>query len=156
MQKRMLCLAISTVFSIGTALAVPQDQGPPPPPDQMAPQQGRQQAPNGDRIMQAMTKRLNLTEDQQNQIRPIMQDEMTQIMGLRNDSSLAPRDRMQKMRAIRDDSNAKVRAVLTPDQRPQFDAMQQEQQDRMRQRRQQGGPNGNPNGPPPPPDGSNQ
>ena len=105
--------------------------------------------------MQMMAKRLNLTADQQSQIQPIVADEMSQMMGLRNDSSLAPRDRMQKMRSIHEDSNAKIKAILTPDQRTQFDAMQQQQRDRMRQRRQ-GMQNGGAENAPPPPDNSNQ
>ena len=159
MQKRMLCLALSTVFSIGTALAVPQDAPPPPtasqdqapPPDGGG--RGPRQAPDPDRMVQQMTRQLKLSDDQVTQIKPIVVDQMNQMMAIRSDNSVAPRDRMTKMMALREEAGTKIKAVLTPEQRTQYDAMQQQQMDRMRQRRQGGG-----NGPggPPPPDGSNQ
>jgi protein CpxP len=156
MQKRMLCLAFSTVFTIGTALAAPQDAPPAAPPDQAppsadgggrGPRQG--QAMDPDRMVQQLTKQLNLSPDQATQIRPIVAEQVSQMTALRSDSSLAPRDRMAKMMSLREESATKIKAVLNPDQRTQYDAMQKQQMDRMRQQRG-GAP------PPPPPDGSNQ
>ncbi len=158
MHKRMLGLALSTVFSVGMAMAAPQD-APPPSQDQQGPPpgaggRGPRQAMDPDRIVQQMSKRLNLSPDQVTQIRPIVAEQMEHMTAIRSDNTMAPRDRMTKMMSLRDETGTKIKAVLTPDQRTQFDAMQQEQMDRMRQRRQ-----GNGNGPgagAPPSDGSNQ
>jgi len=159
MQKRMLCLALSTVFSIGTVLAAPQDAPPAAPQDQ-APSadgggRGPRQAMDPDRMVQQMAKRLNLSDDQVTQIRPIVTEQMSQMTAMRSDTSIAPRDKMAKMMSLRADTATKIKALLTPEQRTQYDAMQQQQMDRMRQQR--GGPGGgNGNGGAPPPDGSNQ
>lgn len=160
MQKRMLCLALSTAFSIGTALAAPQDAPPPaasqdqaPPPDGGG--RGPRQAPDANQMVQQMARRLKLSDDQISQIRPIVAEQISQGMALRSDNSIAPRDRMAKMMSLRAESASKIKAILTPDQRTQFDAMQQQNMDRMRQRRQGAGSDGA-GAPPPPPDGSNQ
>lgn len=158
MHKRMFCLAVSSLLSIGAALALPQDAPPPPPSsqDQGAPPpdgggRGPRQAPDPDRIVQMMAQRLKLSDDQVSRIRPIVADQMSQMMAIRGDSSVAPRDRMAKMMSLRAETSAKIKPILNPDQRTQYEAMQQEQMNRMRQRTQ-----GGPNGAGAPPEGSNQ
>jgi Spy/CpxP family protein refolding chaperone len=155
MQKRMLCLALSTVFSIGTVLAAPQDAPPAAPQDQGPPPggAGQRQPMDPDRMVMQLSKQLKLSDDQANQIRPIVTEQMNQMAAIRGDSSLAPRDRMAKMMSLRTDTATKIKAILNPDQQAKYDAMQQQQMDRMRQRR--AGPGDGNGGAPPPPDSNN-
>lgn len=95
--------------------------------------------------MEMLTKRLNLTADQQAQVRTIDEDTGKQMMALRNDTSLSQDERRSKMMEIRKGSQDKIRAILTDDQKTKFDAMQAEMRERMKERQQQGG------APPPPP-----
>jgi periplasmic protein CpxP/Spy len=94
-----------------------------------------------------MTKRYNLSADQQNQVKPILADQQQQMQLLRLDSSLSPDEKKAKMQSIRSDSNTKIEAILNDDQKKQFEQDHQSTQERMQQRRQGGGPDGG--GPPP-------
>jgi protein CpxP len=90
------------------------------------------------RQLEMMTKQLNLTTDQQTQIKAIQDDSRKQMMALRDDSSLSQGDRQSKMMDIRKASQDKIRGVLTDEQKPKFDEMQAKMRERM-QERQQGG-----------------
>jgi hypothetical protein len=132
MRKQISLLALSTLFGLGVAMASPQT------PEQAAPQDqiqnngrhARQQDPA--KQVKHLAKRLNLTADQQNQLLPIFADRQQQMAAIRGDSSLAPKDRMAKARALREDSENKIKAVLTDSQKQAYDQLQQQ----MRARRQ--------------------
>jgi protein CpxP len=87
---------------------------------------------NPDRQLQHMTKRLNLSADQQSQIRPALVDRQQRMEALRQDQSLSPQDRHQKMQAIQQDTRSKIEAVLNDQQKQQFDAMQQHMREHQR------------------------
>jgi len=80
-----------------------------------------------------MTKRYNLSADQQAQIKPIVADAQQKMMALRQDSSMSRDDKMTKMMSIRQDSNTKIEAVLNDTQKQQFTQDQQRMQERMQQ-----------------------
>ena len=105
-----------------------------------APQQGQaMQGPRRGGDMTAMlTRELNLTPDQQTQVKAINDDSRSQMMALRNDTSTPQADKRAKMMDIRKSSDEKIRALLTDEQKTKFDAMQAKMQERMKQRRQGG------------------
>ena len=142
----------------GAAGQNPQRPGAPPPylppqtqpssaqtPDAQAPQGEPSPAPpthSGvsavDDQVNALTGALNLTSDQQAQVKTILQDQHQQVMSLANDSSLSRDAKMQKVHALRQATIDKVRGTLTSDeQKSKFDSMVQAQNDRIRQREQQ-------------------
>jgi Spy/CpxP family protein refolding chaperone len=132
MNKKILSLALCSLFSIGAALALPvaQDQAAPPPPpqgdaQQPGPDHGRGRQMDPEKQLAHLTKALNLTADQQTQIKPILADRQQKMQALWSDSSLSREDRMSKMKSIREDSNTKIEAVLTADQKPKYEQMQQ-------------------------------
>ena len=85
---------------------------------------------------------LNLTPDQKSKLQPIRQQMRQQVQAVRQDSSLTPQQKRDKIREIRQDAMAQMNAILTPEQ----------QQQQMQQRRQRRGqPEQAP--PPPPPQG---
>src|SRR6187402_3145182 len=90
---------------------------------------------NPDRQMKMLTKRLELTSDQQTQIKPILEDRAQQMQALRADQSAARADKMAKMKSLRDDSNQKIEAVLNDTQKQKFEAIQQKMQERMQNHR---------------------
>lgn len=99
---------------------------------------GMMQSP--DERLQMLTKQLNLTDDEQAKIKPILVDEQKKMEDLRSDSTLSRQDRFQKMRDIREDSSKQIRSNLDENQQKKFDDMQKEQQKRMRKMRSDGGP----------------
>lgn len=120
-----------------------QDQTPPPPP----PPGGRMRGEA--RQLRMMTKRLNLSSDQQTQVKTILDDRRNQMQALRADTTTAPADKRAKAMSIMQDSNGKIRMLLNEDQQKQFDRMQERMRDRM-QNRQSGMQPGSAVPPPPP------
>ncbi|MFI5127170.1 MAG: hypothetical protein ACHQJX_10115 [Candidatus Acidiferrales bacterium] len=112
--------------------SVPQDQ----PQDKTNHRRGMQ---SPDERLQMLTKQLNLTDDEQAKIKPILVDEQKKMEDLRSDSTLSQQDRFQKMRDIREDSSKQIRSNLDENQQKKFDDMQKEQQKRMQERRNSGG-----------------
>lgn len=130
---RMAMIAICC----GTLCAIPvvaQDTAP----ATAAPQGGSETHGKRGDMTAMLTKRLNLTPDQQTQVKAINDDSRSQMMALRNDTSTPQADKRAKMMDIRKSSDDKIRAILTPDQQTKFDAMQAKMKDRMKER-QQGG-----------------
>jgi Spy/CpxP family protein refolding chaperone len=115
----------------------PESQGPPPGGGHRGMMDPAQQ-------LEGMTKRYNLSADQQTQLKPILASQQQQMQALRGDSSLSREDRMAKMQSIHADTKTKIEAVLNDDQKKQFEA----DQERMQQQRMQGGGPGG-GGPPP-------
>jgi periplasmic protein CpxP/Spy len=102
--------------------------------DNTTPQQdnSQQQGPGGrghgmdpDTQLAHMTKQLDLTADQQSQIRPILVDRQQKMQALWQNQSLSQEDRRSQMMGIRQDSNAKIEAVLNDQQKQKFEAMQE-------------------------------
>jgi hypothetical protein len=94
---------------------------------------GQGQPMTTDQRLQRMTQQLNLTDAQQQQIKPILENESKQMQALREDSSLSQQDRMTKMMAIRQESSSQIKPVLNADQQKQYEEM-------MNRRRGPGGP----------------
>jgi protein CpxP len=90
-----------------------------------------------------LSKRLNLSDDQQTKIKPILEDEHKQMQQLWSDNSLSRQDRFSKMRGIRENSDAEIKKVLNEDQQKNFDKMREEQRSRMRERSGGNQPNSN-------------
>lgn len=145
-------LAVGIALALTGSPALAQDNQPPSGAPQQGPggpggRGGRRGPMNPDEQLARMTRRYNLTADQQSQIKPILENRMQQMMALRRDGSLS-RDAMRsKMQGVRTDSIAKIEAVLNDDQKKKFDADQQRMPARQQQR-QGGGPAAS--GPPPP------
>ncbi len=76
----------------------------------------------GDRI-QHLTEQLSLTADQQAKVKAIYAEQATAMKELANDTSLSEQDRRSKRMELMRGANAKVRAVLTPEQQTKFDQM---------------------------------
>ena len=154
-KSRMFRTAVVVLCSAGLGLGAAvaqQETAPPPPPDQQ--QQGP--PPNGqmqgarhmdpERRVEQMQRRLDLNDSQTAQVRHIFADSHAQMETIRSNASLAPEDRRAQMMSLHQGEQAKIRAVLTPDQQAKFDAMQA----KMRERRAEEGGQGAPVPPPPP------
>ena len=88
------------------------------------------------RIQQAID-RLDLTADQQTRLKPIVQEHGAQMKALRAKYPAEPsreqkREMFHEARAMRDDYDTKVRAVLTDEQQKKWQEMRQEGRERMR------------------------
>jgi hypothetical protein len=86
---------------------------------------------------------LNLTDDQQAKLQPIIREEMTQINAARNDTSLTQEQKQQKIDQIRQTEFPKIQAILTPEQQKKLAEMQEQA------RKGQGSTTASPNNAPP-------
>lgn len=98
-----------------------------------------------DEHIQMLSDKLSLTADQIAKIKPLFQDQFAQMQAVRKDSSLTAGQRLDKIRSIHDETHAKIRDVLTDDQKKKFDAMGTQMREHMHHH-----PTGEGDNPPPP------
>ena len=67
--------------------------------------------------LKRLSKRLNLTDDQKEKLKPILQDEDRQLTTLESDSTLSAEQKRRKAREIRMSSKSQMDAILTPEQK---------------------------------------
>jgi periplasmic protein CpxP/Spy len=122
---QVVLLALCTT-ALSALPAMAQDPAPQPAQDQAGPPTGGHHG-SGQREehqIEFLTKKLNLTPDQVTQVKAIDDDSRTQMMALRQDTTTAQADKRAKMMDIHKASQAKIRAVLTDDQKTKYDALQ--------------------------------
>ena len=88
--------------------------------------------------LKMLTEKLNLTEDQQAKLKPILEDKSKQMNALRDDASLAPADKQAKMKELHESFSEKINAVLTPDQQTKWKQMKQEMMEKHKEMKGQG------------------
>jgi protein CpxP len=161
-MTRMAMLAVCSAALTAPLAVLAQDTPPPPPPAQDGGGPGGHHD-HGDRAaemkdrethqLEAMTKKLNLTADQQTQIKQVYADSDAKMAALFSDDSTPMKEKHPKMMAIMQDRQSAIRNVLTPEQQPKFDEMQAKMKEHMQDHKHGGGPGGpgGDNAPPPPP-----
>ena len=70
-------------------------------------------------------KELNLTDDQKPKYQKIMKGDLDKRKALHADTSLTMQDKKDKAKAIKDDTNAQLKSLLTPDQFAQWQKISQ-------------------------------
>jgi Spy/CpxP family protein refolding chaperone len=136
MRNKFCTFALTGLLTVGLAgsAAFAQDQAAPPPSPPNGGMQGHRMDP--DQQLQHMTKQLDLSADQQTQIKPILESRQQQMQALWQDQSLSQQDRRAKMKDIQQDSSGKIEAVLNDTQKQKYEAMQAQMKARAMQHRQ--------------------
>ncbi len=112
-------LALAVVFGGATAYAQMGGPGGGP--------YGQHQPMSADQHLQMLTQQLDLTSDQQAQIKPILENESQQMESLRSDTSLSQQDRMSKMHEIRQNTAEQIKPILTQEQQTKWEQMMSHQ-----------------------------
>jgi Spy/CpxP family protein refolding chaperone len=68
------------------------------------------------RRIQMMDRRFNLTDEQKTQLQPVLQQSFQQAQAIRNDTSLTPEQKKEKLQQLRKTTHSQVQALLTPEQ----------------------------------------
>src|ERR1700760_2434953 len=128
MKKTMICALLTMAMACcGTALIAQTQDGSSQGQSGMGQgmgQGGQHRMPmSTDDRLQHMTQMLNLTSDQQTKIRPILDNESTQMQALRADTSMSRDDKMTKMRSIRETTMGQITPILTSDQQQKWSQM---------------------------------
>ncbi len=120
MKKSLVCALLAVAMACcGTALYAQQDNM-----GQGGPAAGHRMPMSPDQQLQRMTQTLNLTEDQQQKIKPILENQSTQMQGLHQDTTMSREDKMAKMQQIRQGTNEQINGILNPDQQKKWEQMQ--------------------------------
>ncbi len=100
------------------------------PPSQQSPSQSQpsapapaNQPPTIDEQVKVLAQELKLNDDQQGKIKTVLVDQRQQAATVIGDNTLAREDKVQKIRALREATIAKVRDLLNDDQKKRLDQM---------------------------------
>jgi hypothetical protein len=142
MKNKIFAIALGGMLALGANAALyaqdqtqTQTQAPAAGTQEQGHQRGMHMDPN--RQLEHLTKTLNLSADQQTQIKPILTDRQQKLQALFQDQTLSPQDRHSKAQAIRQDTKTRLEATLNDQQKQQFEEMQA----KMQGRRHRGGEN---------------
>jgi Spy/CpxP family protein refolding chaperone len=106
---------------------------------------------NSQAMLDHLTKELTLTKDQQDKIKPILDDQQKQVQALRDDTSSDQQTRRSKMQDIHKSTVDQIKAVLNSDQQTKFDEMQKKMMENGPGGRRGAGDHPHGDQPPPPP-----
>ena len=137
MSKKMLLVIVCALFLVFTAAQSMAQHTP----DQAASQaanaasQAMNNAPQalGDpetkakvqAKLQELSTELNLTDDQKDKIKPVLQDEFKQLKGLKDDASLSPDQKQTKAKEIHESTKSQINSLLTPEQQKKLSDMRE-------------------------------
>ena len=122
-----LCLGMNVAAVAQGAPAQPQTnnqtQAPQGAPQQGAPQQGAPQPMTMQQRMAGITQALSLTDAQQQQIYPLLQEAQQKMQALAADNSTPIADRQAQADVVRKNLHTQIEAVLTPEQRQKLESL---------------------------------
>ena len=75
---------------------------------------------------QAIAQQLSLTPQQKEKILPILVDEMPKVQAIKNDNSLSRIQKMQQLRAVHQQTDPQMKAILSPEQYQKLQAIRQQ------------------------------
>jgi len=93
--------------------------------------------------MEQMLASLDLSADQAQKVKAVMEGQRPAMEAIRNDSSLSREQRREKMQALRQSMDSQMSAILTPEQKAKWDQERAQRRERMGQ----GGRNNPPSSP---------
>ena len=117
-----LCLGMNVAAVAQDAPAQPQTNNQTQSP-QGAPQQGAPQPMTMQQRMAGITQALSLTDAQQQQIYPLLQQVQQKMQALAADNSTPIADRQAQADVIRKNLHTQIEALLTPEQRQKLESM---------------------------------
>lgn len=129
-MKLMRLLALLAACLFATAAFAQQT----PPAQENGEHKHGGQMRSSEEMVQDLTTKLNLTADQQTKIKSILDEQHQQMRATMNDQSLSKEDKHAKMMSMHDAIKAKVRDVLTDEQKPKFDAMMKDMENNMHEK----------------------
>ena len=75
---------------------------------------------------EAIAQQLNLTPEQKVKILPILRDEVPKVNAIKNDNSVSNMQKMQQIRAIHQQTDPQMKAILSPAQYEKLKGIRQQ------------------------------
>jgi Spy/CpxP family protein refolding chaperone len=73
--------------------------------------------------LEKLSSGLNLTDDQKEKIKPILQGEVDKLQALRGDSSISDEQKESQAKQIHESAHSQIQSVLTPEQEQKLEQM---------------------------------
>jgi Spy/CpxP family protein refolding chaperone len=113
-------------FAIGTLLLFAVPAFPQQPTAEVATVTDADGIPTVEAQLKLFSSRLDLTQDQQAQVQPILQDLHDATVKSVHDENMSPQERMTRIHAERLRADKRIRDVLTDEQKKMLDQVEQE------------------------------
>ena len=107
--RRLLCLALVLPILLSGTMVVAQ--------------RGGHRRPSIDDRVRVFAKNLDLTEAQQAAVKKILEQRQQEALRIRQDSSVSGSVRVERFRALQDNTVERIRAVLNEEQRKKYDPL---------------------------------
>ena len=75
---------------------------------------------------EAISQQLNLTPQQKVKILPILRDELPKVQAIKNDNSVSKIQKVPQIRAIHQQTDPQMKAILSPEQYQKLKAIRQQ------------------------------
>jgi len=136
MRSRALLIAfLAVASSVNATFVLGQEQSNPPSSQPITSESAPQSTggwPTPEEAVGRMNTKLNLSDDQKAKITPIIADRQTQMRALMADNSGRRLQKARKAKSILSESDKKIEAVLTADQRKTYAQMKEQTHEQMR------------------------
>jgi periplasmic protein CpxP/Spy len=76
--------------------------------------------------LEAIAQQLNLTPQQKAKVLPILADEGPKVQAIKNDPSFSRMQKMQRIKAIHQQTDPQMKAILSPEQYQKLQAIRQQ------------------------------
>ena len=76
--------------------------------------------------VEAIAQQLNLTPEQKAKVLPILREEAPKLQAIKNDNSLSRMQKMQRVRAIHQQTDPQMKAILSPEQYQKLQAIRRQ------------------------------
>lgn len=86
--------------------------------------------------LEALTKQLNLTPEQKAKLLPILEAEAPKLKAIKADTTMPPMQKLEKIRAIHQETDPKVKSILTASQYEQWQTIRQQEIREMMEKKQ--------------------
>lgn len=124
-MKTQITLAVALLFSLGFSLAA-------------TPTVAQDAKADAAKKLEALAKQLNLTADQKQKLLPVLAEEAPKLKAVKEDTSLTGMQKLQKIKAIHEETDPKVKEILTADQYQQWQTIRQQEIHEMIEKKRAG------------------
>lgn len=76
--------------------------------------------------LQAIAQQLSLTPEQKAKVLPILADEAPKIQAIKNDNSLSKIQKIQRLKAVHQQTDPQMKAILSPEQYQKLQTIRQQ------------------------------
>ena len=79
--------------------------------------------------LERLNKELNLTDEQKEKVKPILDEQTKQMHATQEDSSLSQEQKRDKMKQIHQTTHSQINDILTPEQQKKFAELKEQQKE---------------------------